>query len=136
MTIIEILKKRWYVLIIVFGIIILLLNSASLFSLLSGESFSTLRLYEKNGSYIPQVTRFTLNDKDFKEFPQLAVVIRDNRQNPIRTFDDGTRFFMIPLTADEMERFNGRYWLNNSGEDRRIFEYNGKYFEYDLPQIH
>jgi hypothetical protein len=136
MTIIEILKKRWYVFMMILVIIIILLNLSSIFSLFTGESFSTLRLYELNGSYIPQGIHFSLTEEDFKEFPQLALIIRDKNQKPIQTFDDGTRFYMVPLTETEMNRFNGRYWLNSTGENRRIFEYKGKYYEYDLPQIH
>lgn len=132
----EILKKQWYVFIVILAIIIILLNSSSIFSLFTGESFSTLRLYEQNGSYIPQGIHFSLTEEDFKEFPQLASIIRDKNQNPIQTFDDGTRFYMVPLTSDEMARFNSRYWLNRSGELRRIFEYKSKYFEFDVPQIH
>ena len=136
MTFIEILKKQWYVFIVILVIIIILLNSSSIFSLFTGESFSTLRLYELNGSYIPQGIHFSLTEEDFKEFPQLASIIRDKNQNPIQTFDDGTRFYMIPLTVDERDRFKARYWLNSTGEDRRIFEYKGKYYEFTLPEIH
>jgi hypothetical protein len=135
MTIIEILKKRWYVFIVILVIIIFLLNLSSIFSLFRGESFSTLGLIELNGSYIPQGTRFSLANDDFKEFPQLASIIRDNNQKPVEISDDGTRFYVVPLTVEERDRFNGRYWLNNSGEDRRIFEYNGKYYEYTYPAI-
>ena len=105
-------------------------------SLFAGESFSTLGLIELNGSYIPQGTPFSLSDDDFKEFPQLASIIRDTRQNPTQTYKDETRIYLIPLTESEMYRFNGRYWLNNSGEDRRIFEYKGKYYEFTFPAIH
>jgi hypothetical protein len=136
MTFIEILKKRWYVFIGILLVIILLLNLSSIFSLFGGESFSTLGLIELNGSYIPQGTSFSLTDDDFKEFPQLASIIRDTRQNPTQTYKDGTRIYLIPLTESEMYRFNGRYWLNNSGEDRRIFEYKGKYYEFTFPAIH
>jgi len=136
MTFIEILKKRWYVFIVILVIIIIFLNLPLIFSLFTGESFSTLRLYELNGSYIPQGIHFSLTEEDFKEFPQLALIIRDKKQNPIQIHDDGTRFYMVPLTANERDRFKGRYWLNSTGEDRRIFEYKGKYYEFPLPEIH
>jgi hypothetical protein len=136
MTFIEILKKRWYVFIGILIIIVILLNSSSIFSLFTGESFSTLGLIELNGSYIPQGTRFSLTDDDFKEFPQLASIIRDTRQNPTQTYKDGRRIYLIPLTESEMYRFNGRYWLNSTGEDTRLFEYKGKYYEFTFPAIH
>jgi len=136
MTFIELLTKRWYVFIIILGFIILLLNLSSIFSLFGGESFSTVGLYELNESVIPQGTSFSLTEDDFKEFPQLASIVRDKRQNPMQTFDDGKRFYIIPLTEDEMYKFNNRYWVNRSGEMRRIFEYSGKYFEFTIPVIH
>jgi len=136
MTFIEILKKQWYVFVVILVIIVILLNLSSIFSLFTGESFSTLGLIELNGSYIPQGTHFSLTEEDFKEFPQLASIIRDTRQNPTQTYKDGRRIYLIPLTESEMYRFNGRYWLNNSGEDRRIFEYKGKYYEFTFPAIH
>jgi len=102
-----------------------------------GESYSTLRLYEFNESVIPQGYGISLTEKDFKEFPELASIVRDKNQKPTRIFEDGTRFFMLPFTEDEMYRFKDRFWTNYSGfENRRLFEYNGKYYEYDYPQIH
>jgi len=136
MTLIEILKKRWSVFVVIIGIFVLLTIWSGHFSFIGGESFSTLGLIELNGSYIPQGTRFSLSDDDFKEFTQLESIIRDTRQNPTQTYKDGTRIYLIPLTESEMYRFNGRYWLNNSGEDRRIFEYKGKYYEFTFPAIH
>lgn len=132
----EILKKHWSVLIVILIMILLLLNWSSLFSLFSGNTFSTLHLYELNGSYVPQGTRFSLNEDDFKEFPQLASLIRDKKQNPQKIFPDGTRSYSVSLTESAMNRFNDRYWLNSMGEDRRIFEYNGKFYEFTFPEIH
>jgi len=103
---------------------------------MGGESFSTLHLYELNGSYIPEGTRFSLTEEDFKEFPQLASVIRDKKQNPQKIFPDGTRSYSFPLTESEMYKFNDRYWINSIGENRRIFEYHGKYYEFTYPEIH
>jgi hypothetical protein len=136
MTLMETLKKRWYFFVLGLGIIILLFYLSISLSVFLGESFSTLGLYELNGSYIPQGTSFSLTDDDFKEFPQLASIIRDNKQKPVQSRDDGTRVYLIPLTQSEMDRFNNRYWLNSTGEDRRIFEYHGKYYEYTFPVIH
>lgn len=136
MALMETLKKQWHFFIVGVGLIILLFYFSISLSVFLGESFSTLGLYELNGSYIPQGTRFTLTDDDFKEFPQLASIIRDNKQKPVQSRDDGTRVYLIPLTQSEMDGFNNRYWLNSNGEDRRIFEYNGKYYEFTFPVIH
>jgi len=136
MTFIDILKKRWYVFVVIIGIFVLLMIWSGYFSLIGGESFSTLHLYELNGSYIPEGTRFSLTEEDFKEFPQLASVIRDKKQNPQKIFPDGTRSYSFPLTESEMYKFNDRYWINSIGEDTRIFEYKGKFYEFTLPEIH
>jgi hypothetical protein len=136
MTFIQILKKRWYVLIAILAVAIFLLNWFGIITIIGKESFSTLHLYELNESVVPQGNRISLAEGDFKEFPMLASIIRDKKQNPTRIFNDGTRFYMIPFTVNEMDTFNARYWKNSSGENRRIFEYNGKYYEYDFPEIH
>jgi hypothetical protein len=136
MALIEILEKRWYVIVAILGIIILLLIWSGYFSFVFGDSFSTLHLYELNGSYIPEGTRFSLTEQDFKEFPQLRSAIREKNQKPQKIFPDGTRSYSFPLTESEMYRFNDRYWRNISGEDRRIFEYNGKNYEFTFPEMH
>ncbi len=136
MTFIDILKKRWYVFVVIIGIFVLLMIWSGYFSFMGGESFSTLHLYELNGSYIPEGTRFSLTEEDFKEFPQLASVIRDKKQNPQKIFPDGTQSYSFPLTESEMNKFNDRYWINSIGENRRIFEYHGKYYEFTYPEIH
>jgi len=136
-------EKSWVIvitiLVILFiGAIFALSNWGSVMALVGhGESYSTLRLYEFNENVVPQGNSISLTEADFKEFPQLALLIRDKKQKPTRIFDDGTRFFMIPLTSDEMYKFNDHFWSNYSGlENRRLFEYKGKYYEYDYPQIH
>jgi hypothetical protein len=106
------------------------------YTIIGKESFSTLHLYELNGSAVPQGNRISLTKEDFEEFPQLASIIQDKNKNPTRIFDDGKRFYLIPLTSIEMNRFNSRYWLNSSGEDRRFFEDMGKYYEYNTHEIH
>ncbi len=138
MTFIEILKKRWYIIIAIMIIIILFLNWGDLSAIFGGESFSSVHLYEYNNTFCPEGTiRYTLTDEDFTEFPQLAPVIRDGRQNPLQIRPDGSRLFLIPLTASEMAGFNARYWSNSSGgETVRTFVYRGACYSYDVPQIH
>jgi len=137
MTFNEILKKRWYVLIAFFVIVFFLLNWFGVITIIGKESFSTLHLYESNESVIPQGHTITLTEDDFKDFPQLASIIRDKKTNPTVIYKNGIRAYHIPFSSKEYSLFLSRYWSNSSGsEDRRIFEYKGKYFEYDLPEIH
>jgi len=131
MTFIEIFIKRWYVysVILVLGVIILLLFLVGISSSFGKESFSTVHMYEFNESVIPQGNSISLTEDDFKEFPQLASIIRDKNQK-------STHSYTILLTSDEYYKFIGRYWSNSSGENQRFFEYKGNYYGYDNPQIH
>jgi hypothetical protein len=134
--------KGWKMVFAILGIIfivfsLVILNWNGFMTLIgSGESESTLRVYELNGSNVPQGIIISLTEEDFKEFPQLASTIRDKNQKPTRIFDDGTRFYMIPFTYIERHRFIGRFRSNFNGyENSRFFEYKGKYYSYDYPQI-
>ena len=136
MTFIEILKKRWYVFIAILAILIFLLNWFGVITIIGKESFSTLHLDESNESAVPQGNTISLTDEDFKEFPQLASIIRDKKTNPTVIYKNVIRSYHIAFSSKEYSLFIARYWSNWSGEDRRIFEYNGKYYEYDFPEIH
>lgn len=137
MTLTDILKKRWYVFVVIIGVIVLLLVWSGYFSFIGGESFSSLSLYESNESLIPQGYTIALTEEDFKEFPQLASIIRDKNTKPTVIYKNGIRFYHISFTSDEYSRFISHYWSNWSrSEDRRIFEYKGEYYEYGYPAIH
>jgi len=142
MSLIEILKARWYVFIAIFGIIILLLVWSGYFSFIGGESISTMSLYESNESFIPQRHTITLTEENFKEFPQLASIIRDKTTKPTVINSKGVRSYDVPFSSNGYSRFISRYWSDSSGYDnkswppRKISEYNGKYYEYGYPVIH
>ncbi len=138
MNIFETLKKRWYVLIAIFlGIAIFLPSWFGLITIFDRGSYATLSVYELNKSFIQQGDQIPLTEEDFKEFPHLTAIIRDNNQKPTAILDDGTRLYLIPLSYDEMNRFNGRFWSNASSiMINRIIEYKGKYYEYNYPRIH
>ena len=143
MPLIEILKARWYVFIAILAILIFLLNWFGVITILGKESFSTLTLYESNESFVPQGNTISLTEEDFKEFPQLASIIRDKTTKPTVISMEGIRSYDIPFTSDEYSLFLARYWsnVNRSEVDKpfphnRIFEYNGKYYEFELPAIH
>ncbi len=71
-----------------------------------------------------------LTENDFKEFPQLASVIRDNAQNNLYVTPDGTKVYTIRFTEQEADKFKALYCSDKSSG---FFEYNGKYFTYTDP---
>jgi hypothetical protein len=143
MTFIELLKKRWYFFIAFVVIGIFVLNWFGIITIIGKESFSTLYLYESNESVVPQGYTFSLTEEDFKEFPQLASVIRDKTAKPTAIYKSGIRLYYIPLSSKEYGLFLARYWSNVSRSEtdkpfphNRIFEYDGKYYEFEIPDIH
>ncbi len=129
------IRNQWHIIVILI-ITGVFFTGTGYFLLFAGNSFSTLHVYELNGTFIPQGTRFSLTDENFKEFPQLTPIIRDKTQNPQNIFPDGTRSYSVPLTESDMNRFIERYWTNSTGEDRRFFEYNGQFYEFTFPEMH
>jgi hypothetical protein len=143
MNYVEILKKRWYVFIVFFVIVIFLLNWSGVITIIGKESFSTLYLVESNESVVPQGYTFSLTEDDFKEFPQLASIIRDKTTKPTYIYKNGIRSYHVQLSSEEYSRFLSRYWSNVSRSEvdkpfphNRIFEYTGKYYEFEIPGIH
>jgi hypothetical protein len=126
--------KGWIIvvaiLVILFlGTILALSNWAGVMTLVGrGESDSTLYLYELNQSVAPQGNMISLTEEDFKTYPKLAPVIRDNKQKPIQILKNGNRLYTIPLTMEERYDY---YPLVD-----KILEYEGKYYSYGIPEIH
>jgi len=79
MNIFETLKKRWYVLIAILGIVIFLMILAC-FSAIIGDPSATIFIYELNTSVVPQGNSISLTAEDFRVFPKLAPVVRDKTQ--------------------------------------------------------
>lgn len=137
MALIEDLKNRWYLYIVILLSIIFSLYCFYFILIIGHESFSTLRLYESNESYAQQGKIFMFSDEDFNNFPPLGSVISDRNKQPSYLSHDGRPVYMVGLTSGEMNRFNAKYWSKRNGsEDLRYLEYQGKYYEYDVPQIH
>lgn len=86
-------------------------------------------------SIVPSGTIIHLSDKDFKEFPTLASVIRDNNQRG-ETWADGIHY-SVKLSWEEKERFISRYPMPSinytTGQSETYFEYKGKYYSYKPP---
>jgi len=75
-----------------------------------------------------------LTENDFKTFPQLATVIRDNKQHGLFVTPDGTNIYHVPFTEQEAQQFQALYCSPYSiYNPSRFFEYNGKYFMYSDP---
>ena len=139
MTFSDTLKKNWFIslLVIIFIVSSLLVLSWIGFMTLSEEPFSTLSLYELNGSVVPQGNIIPLAEKDFSVFPKLAPVIRDKNQKPNAILDNGNRLYTIPLTNEEYNKFKNLYLPSgNAGVFEYFFEYKGKYYFYNSPGIH
>ena len=91
-----------------------------------------------NESGIPQGMIIHLSDKDFKEFPSLAPVIRDNTKRGI-VYANGTRIdYTIKLSWEDKDKFISKYFPMGSvnyttGKSEAYFEYKGNYYSYTSP---
>ncbi len=80
-----------------------------------------------NESGIPSGQIIHLSDDDFKEFPGLAPVIRDNTQQGV-SYANGTRIdYTVKLSWDERTRFKYSSYVS--------YEYNGKYYQFSAVAI-
>jgi hypothetical protein len=80
-----------------------------------------------NESGKPSGNIIHLSDDDFKQFPSLAPVIRDNTQQGV-TFANGTRVdYTVKLSWDERTRFKYSTYV--------YYEYNGKYYQFSAVAI-
>jgi hypothetical protein len=140
MTSLTFSEKRWNiiaVIVVIFLILFTLTFSGGLNALFGGESYSTLYLYKVNQSFVPQKNIISLTDEDFKVFPKMAPVIRDETQKPDAIEDDQS-LYVIPLTDSEDQIFTERYLPYYPGDMSygRFLEYKGKYYRYTPPPIH
>jgi hypothetical protein len=141
MTSLTFSEKRWNiiaVIVVIFLILFTLTFSGGLDAILGSESYSTLYLYKLNGSVIPQRNIISLTDEDFKVFPKMATVIRDETQKPGDISENGERLYTIPLTSDEYYIFSAKYLPYYPGDMSygRFLEYKGKFYRYTPPPIH
>jgi hypothetical protein len=89
-----------------------------------------------NKSEAQNGTIIHLTEKDFKEFPRLASVIRDNEENTAVKWPGGKNAYGVLIKDQERYRFIELYWSNYSGlENGRFFEYDEKYYSYNFPPI-
>ena len=128
MTFSETLKKRWFVLVAILGIIILLICFVFI-NMIGNVPSEIIFIYELNGSVVPQGNIISLTENDFKVFPKLAPVIRDLTEKPVETTNDGRLLYKIHLYDNERSAFIPLY--GSSG----FFEYKGKYYHYYLVLI-
>jgi hypothetical protein len=135
--------KSWKIIVAILGIIFIgfflaFTNWGGFMSFITGESESTLYLEKVNQSFVPQKNIISLTNEDFKVFPKLAPVIRDETQKPIGTLANGEILYRIPLTGDERHTFHEHYMPYYTGEitNDRFLEYKGKYYRYDPPVLH
>jgi hypothetical protein len=139
MTISETLKKRLKILIAILAVIVLVFIAYSIWSYQVSVGWGTnsqIDIIEMNESVVPHGNIIHLNDDDFKKFPKLAPVIRDKTQRIRGVSNDGKRIiYTVFLTDDERVQFTSLYFPPNPDNLHRFFEYNGKYYGYDIPAI-
>jgi hypothetical protein len=120
MTFIEVLKQNWLS-IAIFGIIVVfILNLFGFIVLIPRDPVATIRIHELN--YVADGQTIILTEDDFKEIPQLAVLIRDHNSA-------GGRVALY--SSKDYGNFISRYKTYEK-EASHIFEYQGKFYEYDL----
>jgi hypothetical protein len=139
MVISETLKKQWKLLIAILGIIVIIFIAYSIWSYQISVGWGTnsrLFITEINESGVPNGNIIHITEKDFKKFPKLASVIRDKTQRIDQTSHNGTWIdYKLFLTDHERAQFLSLYCLPIPGNPDRFFEYNGKYYYYDIPTI-
>jgi hypothetical protein len=87
-----------------------------------------------NENYTQNKVITHITENDFKKFPRLAAVIRDNKQHGLYVTPDGTKIYHVHLTEQEAQQFQTLYCSPYSiSNPSRFFEYNGKYFLYTDP---
>jgi hypothetical protein len=135
----ETLKKRLQILIAILVIIVIVFIGYSIWSYQVSVGWGTTsRLYmgEINESIVPQGNIVHLTEEDFKKFPKVAPVIRDKTQRIRGVSNNGTLIsYTVFLTDNESSQFSSLYFPPNPDNLERFFEYNGKYYYYDVPTI-
>ena len=139
MTISEILKRRWIILIAILAIIVIASIAYSIWSYQVSVGWGTnsrLFITEINESGVPNGNIIHITEEDFKKFPKLASVIRDKTQRIDQISNNGTWIhYKLFLTDDERAQFSSLYFPLNPDNLERFFEYNGKYYYYDIPTL-
>ena len=100
-------------------------------------SGSYTSLTEINQNITPEGTIYHLSEKDFEEFPSLALVIRDNSQKPAEF--EGRKYYHVSLSEEERIKFIRNYPGGSVGpvvdKGGSYFEYNGKFYSFSPPPI-
>ena len=114
-------------LIILFGFGFILFNSE-----IFNPPHPRMTIIKINESRIPEGEIIRIIDNDFKDYPYLAPIIRDNSQNGL-SYHNGTRInFNVGLSWTEKDKILGsKFFLNRNA----IFEYNGSYYYFEPPEI-
>jgi hypothetical protein len=139
MTISEMLKRRWKMLIAILAIIVIVYYAYSIWSYQVSVGWGTnsrLFITEMNESGVPNGNIIHITEEDFKKFPKLAYVMRDKTQRIDQISNNGTWIhYKLFLTDNERSQFSSLYFPPNPDNLERFFEYNGKYYYYVPPTI-
>jgi len=80
-----------------------------------------------NESGVPDGPVVRIADEDFREFPFLAPVIRDNSQHGISTNDGKRISYVVGLSWQDKDRISGSKFFSHHNT---FFEYEGTYYSF------
>jgi hypothetical protein len=130
-------EKKYIGIILIIMVIVIIFILVAFWPAIFDRPTPSVSLTKINESIVPTGTIYHLSDKDFKEFPSLAPVIRDNTQRG-DTLADGIQYG-VKLSWEEREKFMSMYptWSMNhtTGKSETYFEYKGKYYSYFPPTL-
>ncbi len=102
--------------------------------ILVNENYTQNEIITHTENYAQNEIITHLTENDFKTFPQLAAVIRDNKLHGLYVAPDGTKIYHVYFTEQEAQQFQALYCSPYSiSNPSRFFEYDGKYFLYADP---
>ena len=133
MTFSETLKRRWYIVIFLIILAIIIGYVLVLRPHLVDNPTPGVDLTKINESGIPNGKIIHISDKDFDAFPQFAPIFRGTEQGLV-VYANGTRiYYIVGLSFEEIPKFQGsifgqRQINHTTGENEIIFEYNGSYY--------
>ena len=130
-------EKKYIGIILIIMVIVIIFILVAFWPAIFDQPTPGISLTKINESIVPRGTIYHLSDKDFEEFPLLAIVIRDNAQRGV-VFANGTRIgYVVKIPWEDKEKFNSKYPIQptnyTTGESETFFEYKGKYYSYTPP---
>jgi hypothetical protein len=122
--------KELYVIILVILVIVFVWVFISATSEIFNPPGPSMLITKINESGIPDGEIIQLSEEDFKEFPFLAPIIRDNSQHEVSSNKNRTRInYYVELSWAEKDKILASKFFARSN---KFFEYRGNYYSFDL----